>query len=367
MNVTFLIGNGFDKALGLKTGYMDFYKWYVECSTANVPPCVCKFRREIKDFVCKDVSVNPYWADAEQGLANYTEQFSEDEIEDFLDCYEDFRNCLIEYLNNESTKISDNLAQRMSEKFTPQLFKFFQEVDPDRIDIFKKSRNVATSGDTLNVITFNYTKSIDKIFAALGSKQLGSWQSNDGRTYSMKTGILIHAHGYTDNYPIMGVCNSTTVGNPLFLNSSMFKSLMIKSESIKSSGNLWRREVNSTIKTSNIICIFGMSLGESDSDYWKLIVQWLKDSTDRQLIVFWKRENKEFVRTSIRYKRLEEDNVFNKLREYSEIQPDSFDNLKKQIHIVLHASKMFVLPEELKVKENASDILNEGTQNLALV
>ena len=30
MNVTFLLGNGLDKAIGLKTGYHDFYKWYIE-------------------------------------------------------------------------------------------------------------------------------------------------------------------------------------------------------------------------------------------------------------------------------------------------------------------------------------------------
>ena len=27
MDITLVIGNGFDKALGLKTGYYDFYDW----------------------------------------------------------------------------------------------------------------------------------------------------------------------------------------------------------------------------------------------------------------------------------------------------------------------------------------------------
>ena len=28
MNITFMIGNGFDRNLGLKTTYSDFIKWY---------------------------------------------------------------------------------------------------------------------------------------------------------------------------------------------------------------------------------------------------------------------------------------------------------------------------------------------------
>ena len=30
MQLTFILGNGFDKAIGLETGYRDFYRWYVD-------------------------------------------------------------------------------------------------------------------------------------------------------------------------------------------------------------------------------------------------------------------------------------------------------------------------------------------------
>ena len=33
MNITFLIGNGFDINLGLKTRYSDFYPYFIEKST----------------------------------------------------------------------------------------------------------------------------------------------------------------------------------------------------------------------------------------------------------------------------------------------------------------------------------------------
>ncbi len=36
MNITFLIGNGFDLNLGLKTRYTDFYKYYMEHNPNNL-------------------------------------------------------------------------------------------------------------------------------------------------------------------------------------------------------------------------------------------------------------------------------------------------------------------------------------------
>ena len=33
MSITFLLGNGFDRALGLETGYSAFYRWYCKQPT----------------------------------------------------------------------------------------------------------------------------------------------------------------------------------------------------------------------------------------------------------------------------------------------------------------------------------------------
>jgi len=35
MNIIYIIGNGFDINLGLKTRYVDFYKWYVDRNLEN--------------------------------------------------------------------------------------------------------------------------------------------------------------------------------------------------------------------------------------------------------------------------------------------------------------------------------------------
>lgn len=47
MNVTFLIGNGFDLGIGLKTAYADFYGIYCMPHQGD-SPAVVKFKSEIQ-------------------------------------------------------------------------------------------------------------------------------------------------------------------------------------------------------------------------------------------------------------------------------------------------------------------------------
>ena len=94
-----------------------------------------------------------------------------------------------------------------------------------------------------------------------------------------------------------------------------------------------------------------MSLGETDSDYWEMITEWLAGSSDRQLIVFWYDVKSDNVNMSIPAKFTEVNRVKNKLREYSSWPAASYENLKGRIHVVLKPQKMFALPAEYKVHQ----------------
>jgi len=63
MNITFLIGNGFDRNLGLKTTYSDFIKWYKK--TPPKTDILKKFREYINDN-------EELWSAAEEELGKYT-------------------------------------------------------------------------------------------------------------------------------------------------------------------------------------------------------------------------------------------------------------------------------------------------------
>lgn len=47
MNITYLIGNGFDVNIGLKSSYADFYKSYVNNHPDNEADVVTRFKNKI--------------------------------------------------------------------------------------------------------------------------------------------------------------------------------------------------------------------------------------------------------------------------------------------------------------------------------
>lgn len=94
MNITFLIGNGFDLNLGLATAYSDFVKYYKETDAEkNV---LIKFRQDISDN-------EAHWSAAEIEMGRYTGTFKTGQGEAFSECHTDFCKHLATYLKNSKT------------------------------------------------------------------------------------------------------------------------------------------------------------------------------------------------------------------------------------------------------------------------
>ena len=87
MNITFLIGNGFDINLGLKTRYIDFYKYFSSRESAEDSVAVKKFKKEITEYI-KDKVHNTSedcidWRDLEVALGKWSKYLNEDDVDDF--------------------------------------------------------------------------------------------------------------------------------------------------------------------------------------------------------------------------------------------------------------------------------------------
>lgn len=348
MNITFLIGNGFDRALGLKTGYSHFYEWY--CKKSANSNVVNEFRKSIdKDIKYTDEDTTKLWSDAELGLAAVTEKYG---IDDFVTCCEDMHNMLTEYLTEQDKKfiVTEEKFSEIIQTFSAQLIEFQQDMTPREQQLFTKLRNDDKEYDSLiNFVTFNYTSTCDKIHSALSKKALASWIARNYPHY-LKMGKIIHAHGYLDNFPILGVCKPSLIANQKYLDNPAFRALMIKKESIDAIGETWREDTNAIINGSNIICIFGASLGESDSDYWESIGNWLKAGANRRLIIFWHDTKIKNTNISIYQKYTTEKTIQDKFLGFTSFDEKLREQLRSRIHIVVNSPHMFTLPEKLKVK-----------------
>ncbi len=360
MNITFFLGNGFDRALGLKTGYSNFYNWY--CTLDSDSTIIKSFRKNIdNDINASDGRPHKVWSDAELGLAKATSDY---DIDDFVVCCEDLHDRLTEYITKQDAEFhkSDINHEAIAGVVAKQILEFQQDLTPTEAAYFSKRRkDDILNHSIINIITLNYTKSWDTIFKLISSKPLSSWNSTYG-VRQLKMGKLVHAHGYIDNYPILGVCDPELIEKQVYLNNPAFRALMIKKDSIDAVGETWRNDTIELLSNSNIICIFGASLGASDSDYWKLMASWLNFDSSRQLIIFWHDSGIKQTQIKVSYYQqfILKRKIQDKFLSFSDFSESGQDMLREQIHVVINAPNMFVFPDELKIKypKNSYDIIS---------
>ena len=96
MHITVLIGNGFDRNLGLKTTYSDFVKVYKTLKSSS--PHIEAFREHIK-------SNEEKWSAAEEALGQYTQYFKAGQGIVFSQCQSDFCYHLADYLKQQQERV----------------------------------------------------------------------------------------------------------------------------------------------------------------------------------------------------------------------------------------------------------------------
>ena len=117
MNITFLVGNGFDINLGLKTQYKDFYPYYLEKNQKKDDLILNAIRNESYEL----------WADLEAKLGDLLSEISEDQIDQFLDDKERIEGFLLDYLTlqNKRFRISDSSS--LNKELANKIAVFYKE------------------------------------------------------------------------------------------------------------------------------------------------------------------------------------------------------------------------------------------------
>jgi len=288
MQITFLVGNGFDISLGIPTSYQNFYNWYLEQPSENNH--IVSFKQEIKNDVEHGGET---WSDFEIGLGKYSGDFNLDTVPVFIDCYEDAHNAMIQYLRMVKTRFNiEHIPENSFETLKEGLLNFFQELTPKEQLFFNDlSKNNLTEDIEYNFLSFNYTDALDKCISRISVQPLRKWTNSTGSRSAKINPRVIHVNGTTEIYPILGVDNPSQISNQELMKNVDFFELMIKSQSVDSVGQFWHEEAERVIDKSRIICVWGMSLGASDEKWWKKIMLWLKANSARHLIIFWYMDN----------------------------------------------------------------------------
>lgn len=271
---TFLIGNGFDLACGLKSKYKDTYKGYTGSPSSS------DVIKSFKDNIEEDIET---WADFEMAIAEHAKDFCD--AEKLEECITDYQSYLNNYLKQEQEKFYKYCRTYGKDKLidaTMSLLscKFYKDMLPNSKNAISAILETGRQ-KIFQCISFNYTKVFDELEEeAFSSIQSWNYPSKDTNK------PIIHIHGELDNNPILGVDNKSQLGTlPYNLDSQKERSV-VKSAFLMEFDKKKRNAALSYIQSSDIICAFGLSLGESDLTWREAVSAWLLDTPKHHLVFF---------------------------------------------------------------------------------
>lgn len=336
MNITFLIGNGFDINLGLKTRYSDFYPFFLKKASEN-------------NIIRRWIDGNEgLWSDLEEKLGQELQKLDKDRLEEFYLDKEELDTLLIEYLEKEQARYTFEEKEEIVAEFKRSLLEIANGLSSKSVDLIKDTLLAyKTEEYQYSFITFNYTNTLDKIFELFKeNKVIGIHQAN-GIPKNNRLGTIIHIHGTTDEEMILGVNDATQILNDELKKNSLFLNTFIKERMNAELGQKKSEQAKQMINSSHILCIFGMSLGNTDKMWWQEIIKWLMTSEYNKLIIFWKGYEdvlrKRLPATVIRLNEEIRRKIFEKGNsgKYGE---DVYDRIRERI-IVSYNSGIFSLPK----------------------
>ncbi len=133
-------------------------------------------------------------------------------------------------------------------------------------------------------MTLNYIHTLETVLNHYGSSKL-PFNLNLLRGRSSPIIMLndiIHVHGEVGDTVIIGVDDKNQIVNEKFRDNPEVNDLLIKKESIRSMKSLAIDRCETLISEANMIILFGVSLGKTDNQWWKLIGEEMKN---REIII----------------------------------------------------------------------------------
>ena len=267
--ITFIIGNGFDLGLGMNTRYTDVYREYIKKQSQS--ETIAKF----KDDLQKDEKHNyENWSDFEIGMAEYAKTLPNEDA--LVECVRDFKDSMVDHLRIEEQHILQLIADQKNYKdianeFLHSTNQFYEGLIPNVANILKSKMN---DDRIFQYITFNYTTVFDELLAV-------------AEHYYRKESVLpLHIHGQLEKDVVLGIDNEEQLYGCTFSLTRKGKRAFVKTYFNEQYDNTRVELAKKIILESDIICVYGFAMGETDNTWVWLLSDWLLENEHRHLIVY---------------------------------------------------------------------------------
>lgn len=259
-----------DLQYGLKTRYKDFYEFQNKVYISRK-----ENEEEYSNFIYESLfsdKVNDYenWSDFELSIGKLTKdndlisssiEMKEKFIDDFSEVVDDLR----EYLRLQQEQ---NLEEGIVIDFVSTLNDLKNSLPVlNQSTIDKKFKENLYQHDIVNILTLNYTNVLDRLYDRSGKSFVNKLRTND---YNFYIKSPIHAHGTVDICTVLGVSDETQISNNFEeeQKESLIKNLVLRN--YRENMDVKNTDV---IKNSDIIILYGVSLGKTDKYIWSQIAE----------------------------------------------------------------------------------------------
>lgn len=320
MRIVYLIGNGFDLAQGLKTSYASFYEDRI--NKALFEPGILK---TMQASIQSDVES---WSDMEKRLGKFTSEMSG--LQDVDTVYDYLRKELKQYLKKEEErvsvskeKISDNRARLMypEVKLPPE--------SSAAIQTFITNNTHKNKEFDVDVISFNYTNVFEKAIGYEG-KPIAIGKREDD--ISVKLNTVLKVHGALDREIIFGVADVSQIANKTLSGDVDAMDVLVKTRNTALRRDYVSRRCESLINTADIIVMYGLSIGETDRNWWKLVTDRIQAFTGTRLIIYGHLDDDSLITDYPRIARKERA-LYKKMYSSNGVTDIRFTRLDKQIFV----------------------------------
>lgn len=277
MNVLHIIGNGFDLNQGLPTSYAHFYEYYLHLMPQKTDSdAVLKLRKKLYEKLSDKETDR--WSDLEKTLGELTIEFETES--EFIDAYLDIYHHMLDYMKT----VYDNSEVMKFDKVEGTIYhdlampwKYL--VARERIEVEK---SLPLEYETVSIINFNYTDTLNRLcdLKKFLGKLIGQY---DNRNIIYNGCLHVH-HKLENNDILLGVDNPAQILNEKLRGGEELMNYLIKPQTNVEMGNMVDTRCVELIRNARIISIYGMSIGETDTTWWKEIGNRLmKDNSVRVL------------------------------------------------------------------------------------
>ena len=329
MKVVYLIGNGFDLNLGLKTSYNDFYTYYLNIESNDIQ--IAQLKEHLKHDKDNEGRYQ-YWSDLEIAMGEYTKNF--DSLEVMEKVYNDLNDNLRDYIISiVQSGIQDDIDKNKLKTDLAHPERYLREIFKEEFRSYTKKWETHTY--ETYIISFNYTNTIEVILNMKGTMEIG--QTIYNRSNHLYP--IIHIHGLF-NAPLIGLNDASQIRNDLFRNGVDVQEFLLKPKINEAVGHLNDRKSLNHISQANLIYLFGVSLGETDKLWWEAVGERLKYDCKIFYFVYNPNEHprpNELTRIRKKYK----DFLLSKTKLTSEEKQMAFDKI-----FIVHNSDMFNLKKK---------------------